>query len=451
MSLTKVSYSMIQGSPINVLDFGADPTGAEDSTAAFTAAQLVGKNIYAPQGTYLLDGLRIQNGVQIVGAGYENTIFQQASVDTPAINCLSDATTGQLSSVTLAKFKVIGAVGATAPAVLVAAYGIYAIWKSTFDYVASLTYRALEVQGLDANNVFRCLFIVSSEGTYDTSVVINGGTYNTFSLFLSNVYSGKALNFIGAACEFLECISDGQQYYAGNRTIINNAVVENWPGTSVTGDTFPAAIVTNGFSETFVNPIVIFDNATAAAKVTYAYRSFENTLYINPSILIVGSASLNNPFQADNQYKFAIIGPGTNGCVNKMDTIFTDTSDPVLSLRRVSFVGDCSAWTVTSIPAGGKAIQYEAPTTTFNFTVKNNTDAVIWEPTGTIAACNLNLPQVPVDNQVLSFSSTQTITTLNISSALPSGVNVSLVPTTIAANTQFSIIYSADKNKWYRI
>ena len=38
MALTKVSYSMIQGAPINVLDYGADPTGVEDSTAALQAA-----------------------------------------------------------------------------------------------------------------------------------------------------------------------------------------------------------------------------------------------------------------------------------------------------------------------------------------------------------------------------------------------------------------------------
>lgn len=55
MSLTKVSYSMIQGSPVNVLDFGADPTGSTDSTAAIQAA-VNSKNgflaIYFPTGTY---------------------------------------------------------------------------------------------------------------------------------------------------------------------------------------------------------------------------------------------------------------------------------------------------------------------------------------------------------------------------------------------------------------
>lgn len=38
MSLTKVSYSMIRGTFVNVLDFGADPTGNTDSTAAIQAA-----------------------------------------------------------------------------------------------------------------------------------------------------------------------------------------------------------------------------------------------------------------------------------------------------------------------------------------------------------------------------------------------------------------------------
>jgi len=38
MSLTKATNSMIQGAPINVLDYGADPTGAVDSTLALRAA-----------------------------------------------------------------------------------------------------------------------------------------------------------------------------------------------------------------------------------------------------------------------------------------------------------------------------------------------------------------------------------------------------------------------------
>lgn len=52
MSLTKVTYAMIQGSPVNLLDFGADPTGVDDCSAALTAAIAASNNIFIPAGEY---------------------------------------------------------------------------------------------------------------------------------------------------------------------------------------------------------------------------------------------------------------------------------------------------------------------------------------------------------------------------------------------------------------
>jgi hypothetical protein len=54
MSLTKATNSMISGAPINVLDYGADPTGTNDSLAAFNAALAAGDQIVIPVGTYKL-------------------------------------------------------------------------------------------------------------------------------------------------------------------------------------------------------------------------------------------------------------------------------------------------------------------------------------------------------------------------------------------------------------
>lgn len=56
MSLTKATYSMIQGAAYNVLDFGADSTGVASSVAAFNAAVANGGTVYVPSGTYKLDG-----------------------------------------------------------------------------------------------------------------------------------------------------------------------------------------------------------------------------------------------------------------------------------------------------------------------------------------------------------------------------------------------------------
>lgn len=54
MALTKVSFSMIDGTVSNVLDFGADPTGTTDSTTAFQAAADTQKPVYIPGGSYLI-------------------------------------------------------------------------------------------------------------------------------------------------------------------------------------------------------------------------------------------------------------------------------------------------------------------------------------------------------------------------------------------------------------
>jgi hypothetical protein len=58
MSLTKASYSMVSGAPLNVLDFGATGDGTTNDTAAIqlaiTAAYAQQKALYFPSGTYLM-------------------------------------------------------------------------------------------------------------------------------------------------------------------------------------------------------------------------------------------------------------------------------------------------------------------------------------------------------------------------------------------------------------
>ena len=52
MSLTKVSYSMITGAYVNVLDYGADPTNTTDSASAIQAALDTEKTVFIPDGVY---------------------------------------------------------------------------------------------------------------------------------------------------------------------------------------------------------------------------------------------------------------------------------------------------------------------------------------------------------------------------------------------------------------
>ena len=74
MSITKATYSMIQGAVFNVLDYGADSTGVTDSTSAINAAITAAGNnneVFFPAGTYLTTGINLsaKTAVTLRGQG----------------------------------------------------------------------------------------------------------------------------------------------------------------------------------------------------------------------------------------------------------------------------------------------------------------------------------------------------------------------------------------------
>lgn len=74
MSLTKVSFSMIEGQVANVLDFGADPTGVADSTQAFNDALVAAKEVFIPAGTYSVTSITMPDYQTIMrGEGYDHS------------------------------------------------------------------------------------------------------------------------------------------------------------------------------------------------------------------------------------------------------------------------------------------------------------------------------------------------------------------------------------------
>jgi hypothetical protein len=69
MALTKVTYSMIESAPANVLNYGADPTGVADSTAALNAALDASNQVFMPAGTYKVSSgqLSFNTGNELFG------------------------------------------------------------------------------------------------------------------------------------------------------------------------------------------------------------------------------------------------------------------------------------------------------------------------------------------------------------------------------------------------
>jgi hypothetical protein len=88
MSLTKVSYSMINGAQVNVLDFGADKTGVANSTTAFQAAidslPANGGTVYIPSGSYLISTLNFPNDPKVVNLIGESMIGVEIKMATAA-------------------------------------------------------------------------------------------------------------------------------------------------------------------------------------------------------------------------------------------------------------------------------------------------------------------------------------------------------------------------------
>lgn len=95
MSLTKASYSMIEGAPLNILDFGAIPNGTTDATSAIQAAldaafDAGGAAVFVPSGEYLItDPLIVRSNTDFYGAGASSIIKRnENTVATPENNLI---------------------------------------------------------------------------------------------------------------------------------------------------------------------------------------------------------------------------------------------------------------------------------------------------------------------------------------------------------------------------
>lgn len=78
MALTKTSFAMLNGAVANILDYGADPTGVADSTAAIQAClnENIG-DVYIPEGQFKISSKLVVPGgaVNIIGEGRRSAIF----------------------------------------------------------------------------------------------------------------------------------------------------------------------------------------------------------------------------------------------------------------------------------------------------------------------------------------------------------------------------------------
>ena len=150
MSLTKATYSMINGSPLNVLDYGAVGNGvANDSaaiTAAITAASAAKKSVFFPAGTYrLLTYIELPSNISLIGESGSQIFFDPAMTVGPVIGGTARAMYAQnKSNITIENIRLYSSATSVTKAITICFENQVGLnlYNTQFDTFGSVTYYA---------------------------------------------------------------------------------------------------------------------------------------------------------------------------------------------------------------------------------------------------------------------------------------------------------------------
>ena len=105
--------------------------------------------------------------------------------------------------------------------------------------------------------------------------------------------------------------------------------------------------------------------------------------------------------------------------------------------------------TANEVRNARNTLERVVPTTGFTNTIANTTSYYVIEPAGTLATGTLTMPASPVNEQVVTIASTQTITALT--HGPNTGQTLKGALTTIAVDGNASWIYRTANTTWYRV
>lgn len=237
MALTKVSYSMITGESVNVLDYGADNSGVSDSTPAFAAAKTVAlatnKTIYIPAGTYKgsIAIAATETNLIIVGENKQTTIIEAKNNSTATISVHWTAFNCTIANLTIKNTS--GGNNGTH-------YGIHALGSGSNNGATGLAIKNCNVDGYNINirldefndmSVSECVLsnAVAGGGAAPIGANLYAGspTYACVGLDVHDLYCiagtyGLYLeNTEGIKLTFLDCVLSSKQGLIHQRTTSN--------------------------------------------------------------------------------------------------------------------------------------------------------------------------------------------------------------------------------------
>ena len=236
MSLTKASYSMITGAPVNVLDRGADPTGVADSTSAIQSAINTGSPVYFPSGTYKVTST-------ITYTGTVNLFGDNATIQ-------SSALTFKFTNASNSRIKGLNFLPATVPytirrntntwvntsADVVQSYEGYMPTTPADNDIWSGLSPAIQAQTTTNTFTWPTIWFFSSSATANTNVEVSEVTGFTLTIAFDGYVNSTVRNCnFGAGASiggviFNNLVAQDYQYGALAYTLaegVNNSVVGN--------------------------------------------------------------------------------------------------------------------------------------------------------------------------------------------------------------------------------
>ena len=241
MALTKASYSMITGAPVNVKDYGAVGDGSTDDTtamqAAITAVATTGQGLYIPVGTYKITSVLTSAGdLNMFGEG-EKSVLDFSGITSGSSGITITGTITEIQVVSSASAGNLTVTFASAPSLTTAdvffLFDDTVLWNSIRAYYYEGEW--LECRGVSGNNAFLTSPLYSSYAATVNAYKLNSkpkvsfknlklnGGANIASLLKITFCDKPILENVIAYNENYQCVEIDRCY----RPMITNCVMYN--------------------------------------------------------------------------------------------------------------------------------------------------------------------------------------------------------------------------------
>lgn len=344
MSLTKVSYSMITGAPVNILDYGADPTGTNDSTAAIQAALDAvtdGGEVIFPPGTYLVSGngslLQPKSNTALVGTRTASVIrINSASGDASIF--------GVSTSVSELVFEGLTLDGNSG---VITSYDTFGL---QFPYAGSITVNNCTFQNFKRDGMLLGLSTRVDHLTVDSCNFSNIGyngvrTYNARMQYINNC---RFFDFITSPLDFNPILVENTE----TTTIVTNNYFSNNSGSWTPGNSTVSLMGDRNYvaGNTIVGggSIVVHSGPYGRSGIK-DYRIIGNSIQNIVTSGIIVNTDVNTDIIVSNNYLRNVKGTGIQVVSNTAPPYSTNT--PVIVSNNIIEDTSNATYTNTNQPA----------------------------------------------------------------------------------------------------